>query len=389
MTREESRAESAAYLNSLSREDLFTRFQITRVANITGLDIIGAPVYSCCRPISKTLSVSAGKSRDPLLARAGAIAEGIEFHTFENPRGPYLNGFCDIADLPTMSGVKFDGKTPCLVEPAIHFATNKPVWIPSEMCWMTLREKDQGEYFMKSSNGQAVGSSFREAFLHALYEVVERDQVGLWRISMAFLGAMPPRVEIPDSLASVDDKVQSASLKLYLFGTHVDIPIPTFYALLVDPYTETGSFAGWGCHLSNEVAAERAILEAIQSRAVYISGARDDIARRDFFANRESDPKETISVCESGCLTPFPGEAPQEIQLEQELSAVLHRLFPWRDKIYYRFIRIDDRLCAVKVFILGLEHPNLSDTIKGWRSTRWAKLQKEFQEKIDLTVSYM
>jgi YcaO-like protein with predicted kinase domain len=376
-----SRAAGAAYLNSFSREDLFTRFQITRVANITGLDIIGVPVYSCVRPASKTLSVSAGKSRDPALARAGAIAEGIEFYTFENPRGPYLNGFCDIEDLPTMEGVTFDSKTPCLVEPALHFATNKVIWFPSEMCWMLPREKGQKLYFMKSSNGQAVGSSFREAFLHALYEVVERDQVGLWRISMESLGVMPPRVDIrqcPKTLIHLVEACDAASLKLYLFGTHVDIPIPSFYALLVDPYTETGSFAGWGCHLSNDVAAERAILEAIQSRAVYISGARDDISRRDFFSNRSSDPKETIQACERGNPLPFPESPPGGTSIEEELSLALQRLQAWRDKIYYRFIRIDEHLCAVKVFILGLEHPNLSDTIKGWRSTRWDKLRESF-----------
>jgi YcaO-like protein with predicted kinase domain len=195
---------------------------------------------------------------------------------------------------------------------------------------------------------------------------------------MERMGVMPPRVEIPAILEPIQTKCSQASLKLYLFGTHVDIPIPSFYALLADPYTETGSFAGWGCHLSNEVAAERAILEAIQSRAVYISGARDDISRRDFFSNQKSDPKETVNVCERGELLPFPESCSQLFSLEQELSEVLKRLVAWRDKIYYRFIRIDERLCAVKVFILGLEHPNLSDTIRGWRSTRWDKLRESF-----------
>jgi YcaO-like protein with predicted kinase domain len=372
MTRKESREASAEYLNSLSRDELFNRFEITRTAKIDGLDIIGVPVYSCCRPASKTLSVSAGKSQDSKMARAGAIAEGIEFYTFENPRGPYIQGFCDIPDLPTMDGVSFDLKTPVLVEPVMHFATNKPVWFPSEMCWMTLREIGQKTYFMKSSNGQAVGSSFADAFLNGLYEVVERDQVGLWRISMERLGAMPPSVCIPQSL----EGIQGPDLKLYLFGTHVDIPIPTFYALLVDPFTETGSFAGWGCHLSNEIAAERSILEAIQSRAVYISGARDDIARRDFFSNRESDPKATIRVCEAGGILPFPESIPLNLSIEDELSEVLSRLLAWRDKIYFKYLKIDERLCAVKVFILGLEHPNMMDTIKGWRSTRWDKLRE-------------
>ena len=74
----EDREKSAGFINSLSKEALFAGYGITRVAEITGLDIIGAPVFQAVRPIGKVLGVNSGKSLERERARAGAIAEAIE-----------------------------------------------------------------------------------------------------------------------------------------------------------------------------------------------------------------------------------------------------------------------------------------------------------------------
>ena len=34
---------------------------ITRLANVTGLDVLGIPVYMACRPLSRSIAVSQGK----------------------------------------------------------------------------------------------------------------------------------------------------------------------------------------------------------------------------------------------------------------------------------------------------------------------------------------
>jgi ribosomal protein S12 methylthiotransferase accessory factor len=46
---------------------------ITRVADITGLDRIGIPVFVACRPNSRSLAVSQGKGLDADAARVSAI----------------------------------------------------------------------------------------------------------------------------------------------------------------------------------------------------------------------------------------------------------------------------------------------------------------------------
>src|SRR5262245_6907217 len=54
------------------------RFGITRLANVTGLDVVGIPVYMCVRPNSRNLSVSQGKGLDVASAKVSALMESIE-----------------------------------------------------------------------------------------------------------------------------------------------------------------------------------------------------------------------------------------------------------------------------------------------------------------------
>ncbi len=69
---------------------LLPQFGITRVANITGLDRIGIPVWTCIRPNGRSLSVSQGKGLTPELAQVSAVMESIECHHSEYVRPPEL-----------------------------------------------------------------------------------------------------------------------------------------------------------------------------------------------------------------------------------------------------------------------------------------------------------
>ena len=51
---------------------------VTRLADLTGLDVLGLPVWQAVRPWSLTVSVSQGKSFDPAIARIAAAMEAIE-----------------------------------------------------------------------------------------------------------------------------------------------------------------------------------------------------------------------------------------------------------------------------------------------------------------------
>ncbi|CAM5417029.1 hypothetical protein SLAVM298S_01475 [Streptomyces lavendulae subsp. lavendulae] len=60
-------------------------YGITRVADLTGLDCIGLPVWTAIRPASLTLSTSQGKGATPLLAKLSAVMEAIELWHIEQP----------------------------------------------------------------------------------------------------------------------------------------------------------------------------------------------------------------------------------------------------------------------------------------------------------------
>src|SRR5262245_55043582 len=67
---------------------LCSAFGITRLANVTGLDYIGIPVYQCVRPNSRTLSCSQGKGLTLEAAKASALMESIETWHSEWPAAP-------------------------------------------------------------------------------------------------------------------------------------------------------------------------------------------------------------------------------------------------------------------------------------------------------------
>ena len=374
ITRSEQRTRSTDYLNSLGADELFDRFAITRVSKIDGLDNIGVPVYSVCRPAAKVVSVNAGKSVLGPLARAGAIAEGIEFATFENPVGTWEIGTSNSIDqhlIPTCLGADFSRETPIAQELVTHLVSGEQRMLPSDLVWVDRRIEVESPQFQMSSNGQSVGASFEDAFLQGLCECVERDQTVLRSLTQDTFHVWPPKIAFQSELK---DKCEAAGLKMYLFYATHDIPIPVYYSILVDPFGGCGTYGGWGCDLNPRKAAERALLEAIQSRAVYISGSRDDIERRDYTLLKAMEPEHMIREIES---LPFAGTLPElgweYSSLQSELDHALDLMGPWRDKIYFKHIDLGE-LHAVKTIVLGLEQPRG----KLFRSMRFEKMRQEW-----------
>jgi ribosomal protein S12 methylthiotransferase accessory factor len=85
-------------------------------------------------------------------------------------------------------------------------------------------------------------------------------------------------------------KIEAADLRLHLFDITNDYKVPVFSAIILDLSGRcAGTFGGYGCHLNAEIAALRAITEAAQARCCYISGARDDLFRRQFLLMKRMD----------------------------------------------------------------------------------------------------
>lgn len=302
MTRKELREGVAKAINALSRKELLQQFGISRVAELTGLDNAWLPVYTCVRALSETVSIHAGKGLERDFSRAGAILEAIEFEVAEHPKGDWrLARVIDLAPdtfvpldecFPTRSSV-VNNLTPMAWEWVTNIQNGTKKLIPSDLVWLVTRIHQQNlMYVQMGSNGVASGGSIEDAILSGLYEVIERDAWTLNQflldsgmlLSRSPLAGMPPRIE------SCIRKLESANLKMHLFDITNDYRIPVFSAIILDLGGQcAGTFGGYGCHLNAEIAALRAITEAAQARCCYISGARDDLFRRQFLLMKRMD----------------------------------------------------------------------------------------------------
>jgi thioglycine synthase len=303
-TRSQIRGETAQAVNSLSRAGLLKSFAISRVAELTGLDSIGVPVFTCVRALSDTISIHGGKGLERDYARCGAILEGIEFEAAEHPQGDFVVG--RPSDIPAEDRLAiedcfptrastFNDFTQLAWEEITNVQNGKSTLVPSDLVWMVPRLKDQPlMYVQMGSNGLASGGTREDAILSGLYEIIERDAWTLHQFLLDNCGLLPtrsPLTGLTERMESLVRKIEAAQVKLYLFDiTTDDFRVPVFSAILLDLSGHcAGTFGGFGCHLNAEIAAIRAITEAVQARACYISGARDDLFRRQFLLMKHMD----------------------------------------------------------------------------------------------------
>lgn len=298
----ENRLDFAKSLQGVSKAELL-QYGITRVADITDLDRVGIPVYTATRPLSSTISISAGKGASKLSARAGAIMESIEMNRAENAVGEFINApYSAVKDsavnyksLPISRNSILHDNFPIAWEGMQNLVDGSQKLIPSSLVWMASRVKEYFMHFQMTSNGLASGINDKDAINSALYEVIERDAWTLCEYRTEKASIYPKRVWI-DGLEDLTDKLKDAGIDLFLFDITSDVGVPAFKAQIMDRTNYvTGFFAGCGCHGDYRKAAERAILEAVQSRVCYISAARDDLMRRNFLIMKNIDQSQVFN----------------------------------------------------------------------------------------------
>jgi ribosomal protein S12 methylthiotransferase accessory factor len=361
------------------------RYGISSYREVTKLDKIGVPVWISHRPLAKTISVNAGKGEDSLLAFAGAIAEGIEFWAAENPWGQSVaSTYAELEAAKEAELLPFHEypiAKGSLCNPHMQLEWEKVeritlgerplAWMPSDCIWLEQRTPTQFANWQSSSNGVAAGVQVEDAALSALYEVIERDAWTLQQCLISATGAWPKKIPfagMPDELDRLVRKAREANLYPFLFDATTDVGIPVCGCTLFDTNQESaGTFGGYGASLNPLTAARRALLESFQSRLCYISGARDDLYRRDFLLLKQSQQAKPVSVAEK--LHPIArdwGEfakmygMPLFSTVEEEIGRLLARLFAkGLTKLYARILAEEhvggEKLTVVKVLAPQLE----------------------------------
>ncbi|MDF1791069.1 MAG: YcaO-like family protein [Thalassobaculaceae bacterium] len=271
-------------------------FGITRVANVTGLDVIGIPVVMVTRPNARSVSVAQGKGATLDAAKASGLMESIEIHHAEHILAPLLLSSYNeirfretVVDVTTMALSARQNLTPTsrlLWICGADLKTGAPVWVPYEAVHTDFRSPfpEGSGYFLCTSNGLASGNHVDEAVCHGLSEVIERDALALWR---ARPQAERDATEV--DLAGVTDphcrwlldRYAAAGVPVRAWNMTTDIGVPAFHVWIAPPVggvrlAVTG-FNGHGCHPFARIALSRALSEAAQGRLTMIAGVRDDI----------------------------------------------------------------------------------------------------------------
>ncbi|MGC4814774.1 YcaO-like family protein [Micromonospora sp. DT228] len=267
-------------------EPKFPRFGITRVADVTGLDTIGIPVAMAVRPLARSLSVAQGKGPTILLAKVSAAMESLE-HWHAEHASPAVVGkhvpareldlIYRMADLDADPGSLVGESTPLDWVSAEGLITGRPVPVPLDLVCLTRPDSRRWTPpgLRRSSNGLASGNSPREAALHALYEVIERETVRGWPGRRRRQGVDPSSVTDP-GCAAILAKLRSAGVMFSIEYVPNPFRVPCFAAWIWSEDLPVTSL-GFGAHLAPEVALSRAVTESAQSRLTVIAGSREDL----------------------------------------------------------------------------------------------------------------
>ncbi len=272
-------------------EKLLPGIGVTRVAEISGLDRIGIPVYSAIRPASAkgAISVYAGKGATPVEAKVSVMMEAIERYSSEFQKGDkkrIINGVYD-----EVSNGKTAIEPQSLILPGkllpnvkmdwidgFDLMHNKEVLLPCNAVFHPYLSSVR--IFRSNTNGLASGNTLEEAIFHALMEVVERDA-----LSIAEATRQPGKEIIlteNDGLAyDLYKKFKQAKVLVKLWYLPTDSGIPTVLAASDDTEMMDAAMLvmGVGTHMDARIAVLRALTEVAQSRATQIQGAREDTDR--------------------------------------------------------------------------------------------------------------
>lgn len=273
-------------------EKLLPDIGVTRVAEISGLDRIGIPVYSAIRPGSQqgAISVYAGKGATPVEARVSVIMESIERYSSEMQpadRKKIVTGTAEeIAAKATvvppqnliLPGVLLPGARLewCA---GYDLANQEEVLLPCNAVYHPY-SGTAGKLFRSNTNGLASGNTLEEAIFHGLMEVVERDALSLAEVTRNTGRAI--EVDEGDGLVyEMYEKFGKANVDVKLWYLPTDTGIPTVLAAADDLDLRDPALLviGVGTHLDARIAILRALTEVAQSRATQIHGGREDADR--------------------------------------------------------------------------------------------------------------
>ena len=394
---------------------------VTRLADITDMDVLRIPNYSAVVPGTEDyIWVYSGKGPTKRHAMASALMESIERYS-SLPSG-WSGKF-------VRSSYSELSKTHKVLHPDRIVEPMRFVYHPEMMMdWLPGHDLVRGEEIMVPApialfrytppppainpfsyfhtNGLASGNVMEEAVCHALCEVIERDAMSLADLRAS---AIPFHIlrtivhslnaaafSVPSILADrfVDDpsifpdvditeidfepiknlveKFEQTGISLMVKDITSDIGIPTFNASSVEWISHDYGYLaeGHGTHPDARIALLRAITEVSQTRAANIQGARDDLRKIKYNDENTDDRRawqfmrSTKKIKFSKLLTFFNEDILDDINL------ILSRLkkVGLNQVIIVDLTNRDIGIPVVRAIVPGLETFKITKSVMGMRA---------------------
>lgn len=356
---------------------------LKRLADIGSIDRIGFPVANAIRPFPKGYSVSHGKGETAESARASAVMESIErFHTASPLIDFYRASYHDlerkrtmipVGHLPLSKKSFFTTSTPELWHDCFDIVNHEEIPVPWELVVMPAGVHPNSNFCI-SSNGMSGGTSFLEAVSQGLLEVIERDGVSCHHLAQKLSGgaALPRPLDYASiPYERVTEKIRQcrdAKVEPLIFECSNEFGIPVYQCGLVDLLEKDMPFTvGWGAGLDDANALNRAINEAAQARAIFLSGIRETFLEPGMFKNRFSDATENIIAFQTqGKNHGFHQVKGQDIPVPDSFEGDIHEIISRlqshginqvlvKDLTY---TEIKDHVAVIRVIVPGLDGPS-------------------------------
>lgn len=406
---------------------------VTRLADITHLDLLRIPNYSAVLPgTDDYIWVYSGKGPTREHAKASAVMESIERYSalasvfFNDGRG---NGMLrsSMAEMVRKYGREHVLHPDDVVEAVspnyneymrmdflegYDLISREHVWVPAGLVLtrydvVASRNGAFNPFLYSHSNGLASGNSVEEAILQALCEVIERDAVSIAELrssvlqfhvlknSIEQLRAYGLRlrdiehhyVDDPSIYPEVDlsgvehpyaryliSRFEQEGIPLLVKDITSDIGVPTFIATSIQWITHDYGYLaeGHGTHPNKDVALIRAITEVSQTRAANIQGARDDLRRMNYEMGNTAENKAWQFMHSSKRIGYESIMDEKNGDVLDDIEFILERLKCNGLKRVIFVNLTDERLASVvRVIVPGLETFKVSKSVIGPRAMRY------------------
>ena len=394
---------------------------VTRLADITDMDVLRIPNYSAVVPGTEDyIWVYSGKGPTKRHAMASALMESIERYS-SLPSG-WLGKFVrsSYSELSKTHKVlhpdeivepmRFVYHTDMMMDwlPGYDLVSGEEIMVPASIALFRYTSSPPAinpfSYF--HTNGLASGNVMEEAVCHALCEVIERDAMSLadlrasaipFHILRTIVHSLNAAafsvshiltdkfVDDPSIFPDVDiseidfepvktlvEKFRQAGISLMVKDITSDIGIPTFNASSVEWISHDYGYLaeGHGTHPDARIAVLRAITEVSQTRAANIQGARDDL-RKIKYNDENTDDRRAWQFMHSTKKIRF-SEVPTFFNEDilDDINFLLYRLknVGLNQVIIVDLTNPDIGIPVVRAIVPGLETFKITKSVMGMRA---------------------